>query len=135
MNISNLTVLADYLEGVDDNFFDMGSFFYRRNTSFSELIKTETTYALTGNLPECGTTACALGYGPAAGFPMTKAESKRLNWPGYCERVFSLSLGYTNREWFWCFSANWARTQPTAKEAAARIRTLITTGVPDDYEG
>lgn len=81
------------------------------------------------HLPACGTAACAVGHGPAAGVAPEDGES----WFGYSTRCF---MNEESDEWHWCFSGGWARTDNTAHGAADRIEWLIDRGLPKnaDYQ-
>ena len=102
---ANLARLADYLETVPQSAFDMESF------------EEET---------DCGTVACAVGHGPAAGFPKPVLEA----WTSYSSREFAPD----SPAWDWCFFGRWSETDNTPQGAAARIRYMLEHGVPENYE-
>jgi len=120
MNRENLEKLASYLEGLpaDYQHFEMASYF-----SNNEEEHHPKPYAATG-LGNCGTVACAIGHGPAAGIAPTGYE----NWDEYSDRVFPM----TTTEWSWCFSSRWSQTDNTPHGAAKRIRHMLEHGVPAD---
>lgn len=120
MNIENLITLATYLEQLPANYshFHMRTFYYEHG--FAEYEYPNQVPAA----PDCGTIACAIGHGPAAGLPAKDGEG----WLSYSKRVFDT----TPREWDWCFSADWQTTDNTPQGAAKRIRHLIEFGLPDN---
>lgn len=71
---ANLAKLADYLDALPADYrcFEMHSY------------HSDAVYPSSASVPECGTTACAVGHGPAAGFPATRYE----NWDEYRIRLF-----------------------------------------------
>lgn len=124
MNIKNLTKLADYLDALPDDYdhFEMSEFFLGpSNTGYTDF--------------SCGTVACAIGHGPAAGLPLTPADLDSVNkprWGAYSEWVTGVAV--LSREWDWLFSAAWWEYDNTPKGAAARIRYLIQhREVPEEF--
>lgn len=122
MNRANLEKLASYLEALPAGYegFSMREFFeeeYRRhgNPRFAPLAG------------RCGTIACAVGHGPAAGIPIAPEDDC---WIDYSDRVFAL----TEKEWRWCFDGSWANVDNTPHGAAKRIRHLLLHGIPDDAD-
>ena len=75
---------------------------------------------------ECGTVACAIGHGPAAGIALLEQEG----WWEYAERA--LTTGF--QETHWCFAYFWARVDNTPEGAAKRILWLLEYGVPKDWQ-
>lgn len=118
MNIENLTTLANYLERVSPDAFDMGKFSVDKHGKELGL-----------HVHECGTVACAVGWGPAAGFPPLPSDEF---WTNYSHRVFGLYAG--DAAWDWCFGWQWGGVDNTPTGAAKRIRYLIKRGVPPDAE-
>jgi len=120
MNRDNLEKLASYLEAlpVDYNHFHMNVYlvddeFYHNHADEAPLAGT------------CGTVACAVGHGPAAGIaPLGCLEW----WSDYARRVFDL----THREHYWCFDGNWSQVDNTPHGAAKRIRHMLEHGAPFD---
>lgn len=74
----------------------------------------------------CGTVGCAVGHGPYAGIRKYATES----WMEYSNRAFKLS----DSEWYFCFGANWAQIDNTAKGAGKRILYLLRKGLPKNWE-
>lgn len=90
-------------------------------------------YALhNGGVPSCGTVACAVGHGPAAGvlFPRSMIKSWSgaigVQWDKYSE----LFVGEEMSLYRWCFGGEWAPTDNTHYGAAARIRYILANGYP-----
>lgn len=113
MNRDNLTRLADYLDSLPQGYkhFQMDSFFAHKN-GFD-----------TSDIPKkpvptrCGTVACAIGHGPAAGVPV----GEHTDWEEYAAANFIP----ISAEYYWCFAALWAHYDDTPQGAAARIRYLL----------
>lgn len=90
-------------------------------------------YMATGQIPACGTVACAAGHGPVAGILDPDAE----DWNEYVERNF---LGEpvdgkfdNNRIYRWCFSCSWTDIDNTPTGAAKRIRYMLAHGIPEHF--
>jgi len=117
MNRENLEKLASYLEELpeDYNHFGMDWYFTIDDNWYFPEKATNFT---------CGTVACAVGHGPAAGLPGYKGE----DWDSYSERVFQLPY----LEWCWCFSGHWSEVDNTPHGAAKRIRYLMAHGLPEN---
>jgi hypothetical protein len=119
MNRANLEKLAAYLEQLPEDYthFDMGLFLTLNDVA----INAWTTI----RAGACGTVACALGHGPAAGIILA---TKNADWDAYGEKAFELVFD----EWDWCFSSGWASVDNTPHGAAKRIRHLLDHGVPSN---
>lgn len=126
MNKENLLRLAGHLETLPDHSgcFNMGTFACGLLGDGQEVMLEP--FALT-EWP-CDTIACALGQGPAAGIPPRPGES----WLDYSTRVFGLAPNRALDQggWHYVFSALWVRSEPTARQAAVRIRCLVQVGRP-----
>lgn len=117
MNRENLKKLADYLAtGNTAMRFNMTG--YCSAPGGSGLNPTE---------HGCGTVACAVGHGPAAGMKPLHNQS----WETYSSYAFGL-IAYSD-EWGWCFDPEWAATDNTPEGAAARINWLLDHGLPDRW--
>lgn len=119
MSRENLLRLASYLETLPEDYehFDMG--LYACTEESDEPLPSEL------DLTECGTVACAVGHGPAAGIAPEPDE----DWSEYSERVFDLPFtANPNSEWAWCFDSEWAAVDNTPTGAAKRIRYLLEHG-------
>lgn len=120
---ANLLTLANYLMKLPDDYehFGMAHFF-------------EGDHAVT-DVAHCGTTACAVGHGPAAGItPLphhwdTYGQSSRLDWWDYSKDLLC-SMG--SGAWDFMFSGCWDEHDDTPRGAAARIRYVLKGGlIPD----
>lgn len=127
MNKDNLLKLADHLDTVEPDRFDMNLFFGGAATQ-----KKRERYVKTGAMP-CGTVACALGYGPSAGLTMLAEESRAgvYRWFRYSARVFGVVQ--ETREWNFLFHCHWAMLDNTPAGAAKRIRYMLEHGVPANH--
>ena len=118
MNRANLEKLAAYLESIPTDYehFSMRSYLEIDGAHIYMIDSSEEL------LRRCGTVACAVGHGPAAGIASLPYE----NWDCYSDRVFGLS----HDEWSWCFSSQWSGIDDTPQGAAKRIRYMLEYGVP-----
>lgn len=138
INIKNLTKLRDYLMSLPRNYkdFNMESFM---------VIDDRELYMLSGepmNIDDfrdyavpiingCGTVACAVGHGPAAGIKARKSES----WNNYANRTLIEDGDCEYDIWDWCFSETWAWLDNHHYGAARRISYLIDNlDVPDFWK-
>lgn len=121
----NLTKLATYLESLPDDYDHFGMDEYNAD-EFGKVIRIE------NRRYDCGTVACAVGHGPAAGIRLHKDN----NWRVYAKRAFGVSASVWEDDpvWDYLFSHEWARYDDTHQGAAARIRTFLAGGVPDGWE-
>jgi hypothetical protein len=117
----NLLKLAAYLETLPDDYeqFDMHEYMMVRNVNHRghhEILSIDER-----SKPVCGTVACAVGHGPAAGIRVYGDEC----WGSYADRVF----GFLPDDGFdYMFASGWSVDDNTPKGAAARIRTYVTLG-------
>jgi hypothetical protein len=133
MNTENLLTLASYLDTLPDDYerFCMSYFLNTLDPEEVEepaLLEKMHNYQLHNGGVPCGTVACAVGHGPAAGLLMTEDEANDLTgvWVHYAERVFGMDR--FNREFYFLFGANWTDYDNTPKGAAARIRYVVAGG-------
>lgn len=159
----NLAQLATYLEGLpaDYQHFDMESYFDHTGSCgledaglTSEVItaafdrghiedsaeaKRDTLYAndIARFLGNCGTTACAIGHGPAAGVALRKKEIQSARVKGVTVvtgidfHAYMARFGVPDAwgsAWSWLFCADWQSTDNSHYGAAARIRFLLKHG-------
>lgn len=118
---ANLTRLADYLAtGQTAMEFDMWDFCRQRNGDSTKQIDYPAEH-------RCGTVACALGHGPAAGIEPDYGE----NWWTYAQRFVPLD-DIEDTIFQWIFGSGWRRTDNTPQGVAARIRWYLEKGVPED---
>lgn len=133
---NNLQTLADYLSALphDYDHFDMGVYFARQRevTSYGDDEEDDVYYAeeMTvhevldnpGLAPdyECGSAACAVGHGPAAGIPVSVNDNE---WSNYADRVFGtnpMRVGAGN------YMFGGSADNPRCPQAAARrIREVL----------
>ena len=108
----NLRVLAEYLDNLPDTYGHFNMTYYNgdRQYLYTDIVD-----------DSCGTSACAVGHGPYAGFPIEKGE----DWNDYSERVFIEEIN--SPEWDCCFSGGWASEpeENTPKATALRIRKVL----------
>lgn len=82
----------------------------------------------------CGTIACAVGWGPAAGIAPLKLET----WRKYATRCFGASqfvveVG-SGRLWNFLFSCDWRSADVnTPEQAARRIAYFLEHGIPTEF--
>ena len=150
VNVANCEKLATYLENLPEDYEDFGMLAYIKPHDHDALRK----YALeNGGVHACGTAACAIGHGPAAGiyFPDPKdnyghmwrliykttytkdgkpvhSDDKVLSpdWSMYSRLNFIDPMSDTGQVlWDWCFGSGWAHTDDTPHGAAKRIRYML----------
>lgn len=123
----NLQLLATYLISLPEDYehFDMRNYLNKRK-SFATL-----NVDSAEELGTCGSAACAIGHGPAAGVPITYQDS---SWQDYCDRVF-IDVPRNLKMWHWCFSDSWENYDNTPRGAAQRIMYMLVYGVPYTYYG
>lgn len=142
----NLGKLAPYLENLPTDYSHFGMAQY---TSLATELDIQ--YALkNGGLAryadeqlgqnECGTVACAVGHGPAAGILFRPRADMR--WDGYDNRKVPDWDHYSSRfaekhspEWDWLFDSRWEGVDDTHRGAAARIRWLLDGGDIGELDG
>ena len=116
---ANLLKLADYLDTLPDDY---------ERFNMDEYMEDEYGVVVcitTQNKPTCGTVACAVGHGPAAGIRVYGDG----NWSDYADRVFGILPDHC---FSYMFSSAWSRFDNTPKGAAARIRTYVALGRPPE---
>jgi hypothetical protein len=119
----NLLKLAAYLETLPDDYERFDMFEYMMECDGDDRRYWETLGPDERSKPSCGTVACAVGHGPAAGIRIYRD----LDWTDYSARVFGEFEG-DYLVWDYMFSPRWSHTDNTPKGAAARIRTYVTLG-------
>lgn len=120
----NLLKLADYLATLPDDYeqFHMYAYMATSTGGYWE------TFALEErSKPVCGTVACAVGHGPAAGIRLYGDDC----WESYADRVFG---EMDNDDFQYMFGSSWSDYDNTPKGASARIRTFVALGkAPQDW--
>jgi hypothetical protein len=112
MNVKNLDKLATYLEGLPFGYSHFDMQLYIDGQESLPYLRCEENF--------CGTAACALGHGPAAGICYT-GTNLFADWEGYAAK-------FTDRDallWVWLFNDEWRHTDNTHQGAAARIRYVL----------
>lgn len=112
----NLEKLATYLESLPANYRHFGMDRYAVHDP------NRSDYEPCEDFP-CGTVACALGHGPAAGITSAPHET----WEDYAHRF----VDDDSQEWSWLFGGQWSAFDNTHRGAAARIRYFLDHKVPD----
>lgn len=137
---ANLEKLAAYLEALPVTYehFDMEG--YASNiklTDFDHVMYSDPSAATV----TCGTVACAVGHGPAAGIPLLEkhlvvipsltggAAYHDIDWDDYSENFAPTG----DRDWAWMFSSSWASIDNSPFGAAARIRYYLDRGMPEGF--
>ena len=146
---ANLDKLATYLEALPEEYdhFDMRWYFNELAgldalDDFEALglapdTDTDTVALSSGlvgteHLNVCGTVACAIGHGPAAGVAPQGGEG----WSDYTIRAFGDGENDTSDRdtrvgvYTWAFHEAWAHYDNTPQGAAQRIRYALKHGVP-----
>lgn len=126
----NLAKLATYLEGLPKSYkhFQMHTFAGHNGTcplgDVDQIIIDDPEKFYTN----CGTIACAIGHGPAAGIKIPKAATytcfyagRQISWDRYSYEMFCPE----GDEWHWMFSGEWKGRDNTHRGAAARIRYVL----------
>ena len=132
---ANLLKLAAYLRELDHKKFDMGNFYEYYDEQQEEPVHLTPDKLESYDEPSpCGTVACAVGCGPAAGLPSTEEDDDC--WDTYSRRVFiKRDVSYkshrvlAHRAWFFLFSGAWEPLDNTPTGAAERIEFLLENGL------
>lgn len=129
--VNNLSKLATYLENLPEKYkrFDMCSFM--SSPPFKCIPADQValaTYIENQKEVPCGTVACAVGHGPAAGVELNDiyieiAPNSKIyvDWDGYSEKF----IPQITSLWEWCFGSDWESIDNTHRGAAARIRYVL----------
>ena len=130
VNVENCERLAAYLESLPEGYsnFDMSDFILNTGN-----LEDQIDYAKNnGGVHKCGTAACAVGHGPAAGilFPEDKKywvpHTGAPAWFTYSQLFINNSHGARSIAlWSWCFGGDWSLCDDTPHGAAKRLRYLI----------
>lgn len=98
-----------------------------RRKTFCMSLYSSQPFRNTVDTVHCGTSACAVGWGPTAGIK----DNNSVGWLEYCAENF---LDLESREWQWCFSAGWKWADNSARGAGLRILHYVYFGVPEWFE-
>lgn len=122
---NNLTKLADYLAKLPADYdrFDMRDFNRMSALGGYSLHLAARSY-------DCGTVACAVGHGPAAGIRVYRDVS----WGAYGRRALGIDRWDDRKTFDYLFGYTWVQFDNTPHGAAARIRTYLDSGVPADWQ-
>lgn len=132
-NKANLKKLADYLESLPEDYrhFDMGDFLNGGLTATKRI-----NYALKGGkMGACGTVACALGHGPAAGilFSPEDTSTHDISWSNYLEKFIGKDNSISSPIFEFLFGSDWVPIDNHHYGAAARIRYILSGKyIPED---
>lgn len=129
----NFKKLSSYLRTLPEDYehFDMGVFFDRPGVLY---VNYDSPSDITPEMyNQCGTVACAVGHGPAAG--ITGFDGY---WSEYAEEAFGaipvdLTLENGSIVFVWCFGSQWSNSDNTPLGAADRIDYMLSKGIPEDY--
>lgn len=140
---ANLDKLATYLENLPEDYehFEMSDYMDNSRISIERL----TDYARhNGGVAACGTVACAIGHGPAAGILFEDEDFGKTYFPGVgtldnAPDWSKYSLRFVDRQgedmaFNWMFAGRWHTYDNTHRGAAARIRYYLDHGVPEGAE-
>lgn len=127
----NLLKLSTYLDSLPADYEHFGMAYYcatvteRDNQEpYEHIYDPEEVEAVVNT---CGTSACALGHGPAAGITPLQGE----NWIIYGNKNFgTMASGFTFE---WMFGEHWDEYDNTPRGAAARIKYFLAHSVPEDF--
>lgn len=133
----NCAQLATYLEKLPLDYKHFGMRTFMQSPEGETDLEEFGEYALNnGGVDQfpCGTAACAVGHGPAAGLLFTLDEmpdGASPDWGLYSQRFADES----SSEWLWMFSGTWSNIDNSHRGAAARIRYLLNDGEMIPREG
>jgi len=137
INRERLQQLANYLESLPKSYKHFGMTDYLEPSLDAE--KSLKDYALNnGGVASCGTAACAVGHGPAAGIYVPRhliMADWAVDWNRYA-LLFTGQHHVMESLWHWMFSGAWDDVDNHHWGAAARIRyVLADKPIPEDcYE-
>lgn len=116
---SNLKKLADYLIKLPEDYehFDMSIFYHTTN---DDTMAYEYMVPSILNLNRCGTVACALGHGPAAGII---PDDLGISWEEYSS--YFINEDFEDGLWPFLFSDDWTGIDNTPQGAAKRIYWIL----------
>jgi hypothetical protein len=154
---ANLAKLANYLDTLPDDYphFEMATYLYHQGPHSYNPERALAEGKDDVYLNDCGTVACMVGHGPAAGIPIDRERDiyeehewneketelvfvKRVNWDSYVERELIAGTDEVNWSLFsFLFGGIWTHRDNTPRGGAARIRyALAGETIPaygDDY--
>jgi len=117
INLENLLKMADYIETVPQDRFDMSR--YRYGDTISH---------------ECNSVGCIIGHciilDNLDNEDLPRRESKNINFLKWSEKFIGTD---EHSVWVYLFWANWRNTDNTPTGAAKRIRYYIVNGLPENW--
>ena len=136
VNVENCTRLAKYLESLPEDYEDFGMSDFILHEIDTDAVVNYAKH--NGGVSKCGTAACAVGHGPAAGIlfpeadkywhtvPTTSGPKLRPLWHPYSYLFIDCTGGRgALRLWEWCFAGEWANCDDHHYGAAKRIRYML----------
>lgn len=123
VNMENIKILRDYLDGLPADYSD-----FDMETFADDEVRAVKATPKTG----CGTAACMVGHGPAAGVAMIDSEwhEHGVGWFNYSERVFIGGTGCSSL-WAFAFGGDWPSD---LRQAVARLDLILSKSVPAEWE-
>ena len=125
--VANLRKLADYLSALPADGptkFDMYAFF-KDESEYLDPVDAKQA------INHCGTVACAIGHGPAAGI---KPAEDCNDWLDYAKDMFIGHGAPSANAYLWLFGSDWTEIDNTPQGAAKRIYHMLEYGVPVNFQ-
>ena len=128
INKENLLKLAEGIEGIDQEFFNMRDF---RSHGCH--------YTPLRSVSDCGTVGCAMGWAPFIEGLEIKSEDlidnhdtkeTELGFGKYGNRILGIPCG--SPIWEWLFSGDWSKIDNTPTGVSLRIQEFLLNGLPDN---
>jgi len=118
MNRENLKLMADYIETISQDRFDMGKF------RTGELVK-----------HECGSVGCVIGHCTILDKnPLRLDLDGHIDFDAWSFDFTGLDSFYDNDKWQYLFSCEWETVDNTPAGAAKRIRYFLENGLPKNWQ-
>lgn len=116
MNKENLLKMADYIETIPQEMFNMLE--YRFGTKIT---------------PECNSVGCIIGHCTVLdNEPLPRCRNGVIGFDEWSERFTGLDSW--SDEWFFLFGNDWVNADNTPTGAAKRIRYFVENGLPNNWE-
>jgi len=117
MNKENLNKMADYIETIPQDRFDMGKF---RTGEYKER--------------ECASVGCVLGHCTVIDENLLPIDhDNNIDFPNWSLEFTGLHPFYHLEKWQYLFSSDWSYVDNTPVGAAKRIRHFLEQGLPQDW--
>lgn len=118
MNKENLLKMADYIETIPQEQFDMKEF----RTLDEDRV-----------LPECNSVGCIIGHCTALDADnLPRYDGGKIDFNEWGQKFTEISR--VSDDWYYLFSSWWKYTDNTPTGAAKRIRHYVENGLPEDWE-